>query len=292
MIGGIDLGTSCLTDSTVSIHGNEDQRHLPLSTSIYPAFKYTDLNWYLSKTGSAWNYRNPAFPTPFIFHTTGSLDDPTYQGDNLQPALDASKRGAMYYRPSAGHPAGGMFVHWDWLRNFRKNRSFLAFVNRSYDDFQNYSGNGYMNDLTKHGWDPETIVDDTGHYRVTLTGTGTADVTLRNLQKLQHSPGTVFNVTINGANSGQVTADEFGLITIPHVRSPATINLINPILVSIRHQNPAGSNVLNKAKLGNQIEEFTVNGKRMTTSQKRGLGVYIRQTNTTKTGQRLTINIR
>ena len=158
------------------------------------------------------------------------LDDPTNQGDNLQPALDVSRRGAMYYRPNDGHGAGGMYIRWKWLRNFKRNQSFLAFTNRSYDDFTITdglgSGIGYINDLTKHGWDPATIVDETNHYSVILTGTGTADVTLRNLQNFTHAPGTVYDATINSSPVASVTADEFGLVTIPAVANSAVIDLV------------------------------------------------------------------
>ena len=207
------------------VPGNADQKYLPLSATLYPAFRYTDLNWYFGRTGSVWNYRDPAFETPFVFVTTGSQDDPGNQGDNLMPSLEDSRRGAMYYRIDAGHTAGGIFVRWNWLRNFRKDRSFLVFTNRTYDDFQNFSGNGYMNDLTKHGWDPDSIVDGPAHYHVKLLGTGTADVTLRNLQKLVHTPGTTYAVTINGTSVAGIAADQYGLVTIPGVANAASIDL-------------------------------------------------------------------
>jgi hypothetical protein len=76
-----------------------------------------------------------------------------------------------------------------------------------------------------HGWDHTTIVDESNHYYVRLTGTGTADVTLRRLQNLKHDPGTVYDLKINGSSRGQITADRWGLVTIPQVADDASIDL-------------------------------------------------------------------
>jgi hypothetical protein len=93
--------------------------------------------------------------------------------------------------------------------------------------------------LTVHGWDPSTIVDEAGHYYVKLTGTGTADVTLRRLQNLVHAPGTEYNVTINGSSAGKVTADEYGLVTIPQVANDASIDLVvTTTALAARTQRP------------------------------------------------------
>lgn len=281
LIGGVSHTGYCTIDSQVMVQGNADQKYLSQLTTLFPAFRYTDLNWYFGRTDSVWNYRNPGFETPFVFVTTGSQDDPGNQGDNLLPALDDSRRGSMYYRINAGHTAGGIYVRWNWLRNFRKNRSFLAFTNRTYDDFQNFSGNGYMNDLTKHGWDPDSIIDEPTHYHVKLTGTGTADVTLRNLQKLVHTPGTTYTVTINGVAAAGVTADQYGLVTIPKVANAAAIDLkIGTTSIG----KPAGRNFLQVSLAGaagtNQI--YSLSGKKIIRQDLSGshsakmVGVYIK----------------
>jgi hypothetical protein len=97
-------------------------------------------------------------------------------------------------------------------------------------------------------------VDEASHYYVKLTGSGTADVTLRRLQNLVHTPGTVYNVTVNGSSAGQVTADQYGLVTIPQVADDASIDLtvvttdgkkarpVNTAVTSLRiTPNPANS---------------------------------------------------
>jgi hypothetical protein len=238
MIGGISGGSNgCDPDPTVTVKGNEDQPHLPLGQDI-PAYQYTDLNWYFNKTGDTWNYRDPGFPSPFAFFTNGDADDQENQGDNLQPALESSRRGYQYYRASGGHTGGGTFFRWRWVRKFRRDQSFLAFTNRNYG-LSNFNSTGTFNDLTVHGWDPSTIVDEAGHYYVKLTGTGTADVTLRRLQNLVHAPGTEYNVTINGSSAGKVTADEYGLVTIPQVANDASIDLVvTTTALAARTQRP------------------------------------------------------
>jgi hypothetical protein len=287
LIGGIALSGACGIDSSVMIAGNADQKQLPLSTTFYRVFQYTDLNWYLGKTAATWNYRDPGFETPFIFHTTGSQDDPANQGDNLEPALDSSRRGAMYYRPDAGHSAGGIFLRWNWLRNFRKNRSFLAFTKRSNDDFQNYAGNGFMNDLTRHGWDPDSIIDEATHYHAKLTGTGTADVTLRNLQRLGHAPGTAYTVTVNGGTVPQVIADQYGCVTVPQVANAAAIDLVVAGTTTIQGPASHNSRFFQSARTTGSEEYFSLTGKKIVRHDHlRCLrGVYVVRS---KTGNRAT----
>jgi pimeloyl-ACP methyl ester carboxylesterase len=228
LIGGIDVGSGadrhCEIDSSVMIMGNADQTRLPLSDQAYHAFQYTDLGWYFGKTGDTWNYRDPSFPTPYIFFTNGDNDNPENQGDPLQPSLELSQRGYSYYRASGGHTAGQVLVRWNRLRNFRKDQSYLAFTARDYGN-NDLSQVGDFNPLDVRGWDHTTIEDEPGRYYVQLTGSGTSDVTLRRLQNLQHHPGTVYDVTINGQAAGQVAADEFGLVTIPGVADDAALEL-------------------------------------------------------------------
>ncbi|MFP4521335.1 MAG: T9SS type A sorting domain-containing protein [Fibrobacterota bacterium] len=228
IVGGIQGesgGTKyCDPDSSVKIRGNRDQLYLGVTDELYHAFDYTDLGWYFGKTGDNWNYRDPSFPTPFINFTNGDGDNPEAQGDNLQPSLEESRRGYMYHRASGGHTGGGVFIRWNRLCNFRKDQSYLAFTDRNYG-LNNFSNTGYFNPLETRGWDHTTIIDETNHYYVELTGSGTSDVTLRRLQNLVHTPGTVYNLQINGSSAGQVTADEYGLVTIQDVVDDATIDL-------------------------------------------------------------------
>jgi pimeloyl-ACP methyl ester carboxylesterase len=202
----------------VFIKGNADQLHIPLSNTEYNAKDYTDLAWWLT------TYRNPGWPTPFAFFGDGINDDIQGQGDHLQPAMESQKRGYYYDRADAGHGGDDPYIHMNWLVNFRRDQSFLAFTNRSYG-LNSLTAVGEMNDLQIHGWDPSTIVDQADYYEVTLTGTGTADVTIRRIQNLKHGPGSLYNLTIDGTPTGEVTADANGLITINQVADDATIGL-------------------------------------------------------------------
>jgi len=201
-----------------------DQVHLATDkTKLCSAWDYTDLAWYFGKTGETWNCRNPGFATPYIVFTNGAKDAPAVQGDNLQPVLEAQRRGYSFIRHGGGH-SDGNFVRFRYLRRFRKDQSFLAMTRRSYG-INDLSKTGVFNPLDVHGWDPDTIVDTPDRYAVTLTGKGKADVTLRRLQKLVHAPGTVYDVKISGRATGQIKADQFGLVTIPQVADDAKIEL-------------------------------------------------------------------
>ena len=203
---------------------NADQVYLGVDkTRAISAWDYTDLAWYFGKAGQKWNFRDPGFPTPYIYFTNGAKDAPKAQGDHLQPVLEESRRGYTFNRHGGGH-SDGNFIRFRYLRNFRKNQSFLAFTGRDYGP-KDVTTTGVFNDLAVHGWDPAGIVDGPARYAVKLTGKGTADVTLRRLQKLRHEPGTAYRVKINGRAAPQVTADAFGLITIPQVADDAAIEL-------------------------------------------------------------------
>jgi hypothetical protein len=217
----------CYPDSTVMIKGNEDQPYLGVSTDEYVAGLYTDLGWYFGTddgtAGGTWNYRDPGFPTPFMFFSSGGSDNPPAQGDNLQPSLEISRRGYTFNRYDGGH-SGFNWLKFNWLRGFRKDQSYLAFTNRDYG-VNSLSQTGYFNDLNTRGWDPSTIIDSSDHYEVKLTGTGTSDVTIRRIQNLQHGPGSVYALKINSVAQSDVTADQYGLITIPQVADDALIRL-------------------------------------------------------------------
>lgn len=180
----------------------------------YPARDYSNLAWWLT------TYRNPAWETTFINITGGALDIATpiaSGGDLMQPVFDAQKRGFFFNRHGGGH-SEDCFVQMNWMANFRRNQSFLAFTNRV-----GYGVNpgevGYINDLYAMSWDPATIVDQTHRYEVRLVGTGTADVTPRRLQRFQVRPGGAYRYWINSKSGPgtRVTADAQGLLTIPGV---------------------------------------------------------------------------
>ncbi|OGJ86522.1 MAG: hypothetical protein A2268_15720 [Candidatus Raymondbacteria bacterium RifOxyA12_full_50_37] len=211
---------------TVYIKVNADQTHLPLGPELR-AMDYTNLAYYLDQV------RDPSWPAPFAMFS-GNVppvyghNDLNHMGDNLWPVLEAQKRGYVYLRGNSFNLFnGGM----QYMQNFRRNQSFLAFTNRNYglNDCLYLDGcttTGRFNDIAVHGWDHTTIVDETNHYYVKLTGAGTADVTLRRLQQLVHTPGTVYDLKINNTASGQITADQYGLVTIPQVADAASIDLV------------------------------------------------------------------
>ncbi len=192
--------------------------------SEYPARDYSNLAWWLE------NYRSPSFPAPFMIITAG-LDDeivPAASGaDLMAPVLDAQKRCFFYYRHQWGH-SEACFVQLNRMWNFRLSRSFPAFTNRSgYGVALNEIGN--INDLYQFSWNPDTIVDLPNRYEVQLTGTGTADVTLRNLQNFQVEPYASYEYRLDDPSAPPmpITADQFGLLTVPSVSGPRRL-IITP----------------------------------------------------------------
>jgi predicted esterase len=194
----------------------------------YSARDYSNLVWWLS------NYHDSAFETPFINITAGTEDEivsATSGGDFMRQVLDSQKRGFFYYRHSGGHSSVA-FVQMNWMWNFRLNQSFLAFTNRSGygikpDQTVNpWVSNGYasggINNLYEFGWDPDTIIDQPGQYRVQLTGSGTADVTFRRLQAFKVTAGAAYNYWLDNKSGTGTTvyADANGLLTIAAVSGP------------------------------------------------------------------------
>ncbi|OGJ85728.1 MAG: hypothetical protein A2268_11715 [Candidatus Raymondbacteria bacterium RifOxyA12_full_50_37] len=224
MIGSMGSYPAIEYDPNTMIKGNADQAYLGIMEEEYAAGLYTDLGWYFGPDGSGgWNFRNPGFPTPYVFFTNGANDNPVAQGDNVQPSLELQRRGYTFYRHSGGH-SDQNFMRYRRLRNFRKDQSYLAFTNRDYG-INSLSQTGWFNDLDVHGWDHTTIKDSAGFYEVRLTGIGTADITLQRLQRLQHGAGSIYEVRLDGVPGDTVTADEYGLITIPHVSGGALLRL-------------------------------------------------------------------
>jgi pimeloyl-ACP methyl ester carboxylesterase len=198
--------------------------------AAYPARDYSNLAWWLT------TYRNPAWEMTFMTFTGGVLDVATpiaSGGDLMQPVFDAQRRGFFYSRHAWGH-SEDVFVQMNWMANFRRNQSFLAFTNRS-----SYGVNpgevGYINDLYALSWDPATIVDQPHRYEVRLVGTGTADVTLRRLQQFRVGPGRTYVYWLNSKTGPgtRVAADPYGLLTIPAVSGGQLI-----IVESLDHRTP------------------------------------------------------
>jgi hypothetical protein len=197
----------------------------------YPARDYSNLAWWLT------NYRQAGWDTPFVAITAGTADDivPMASGGDLMfPVLDAQKRGFFYHRHAEGH-SDYCFVQMNRLANFRRDQSFLAFTNRSGFGVEP-PATGYINDLYACSWDPASIVDQPRHYEVRLVGSGTADVTLRRLQRFRTIAHGAYRYWLNSQTGPgtPVRADASGLLTIPGV-SGGQLLLVEPV------GNPAGS---------------------------------------------------
>ncbi len=194
--------------------------------AAYPARDYSNLSWWLQ------NYRDASWETPFINITAGTGDTTVplaSGGDLMRPVLDAQRRGFFYFRHNGEH-SDAAFVQMNWMWNFRRNQSFLAFTNRSGYGIANnatvdpwgscteYTCGG-INDLYSFGWDPSSILDQTDHYEVRIEGTGTADVTLRRLQHFLVTPGGSYRYWLDDSQGtgALITADADGLLTVPAV---------------------------------------------------------------------------
>ncbi len=188
----------------------------------YASRDFNDLSWWLPHVLGA------GADIPFAFMTHGTADDSVPMasgGDLMQPVLDAQKRGFSYLRTNGGH-SSDTYVQLNWMWNFRRDQSFLAFTNRV--GYGAAPGTlGTINDLSVLSWDPTTLVDTADLYSVALVGTGSADVTLRRLQNLPHNPGQTYTLYLDAvtANGTTITADVNGLVTLPGLTGGHTILL-------------------------------------------------------------------
>ena len=133
-------------------------------------------------------------------------------------------------------------VHtFDWL-SVRRDEAYAVFTGASCDDlppwgrFPDAGRDRYTGDISPgqvnayFRWkavvdEPELFEmnlwivspDELGSKMFTPPDTATADVTLRRLQHLEHAPGTRYAWTF-GDLSGEIAADEWGLITLPGLR--------------------------------------------------------------------------
>lgn len=194
----------------------------------YSAREYSDLSWWLTE------YNDASYETPFINITAGINDDivqASSGGDLMRPVFDTQKRGYFYMRhDSEDAHSAACFVRMNWMWNFRLNQSFLAFTNRSgygigVNETVHAWDEGGINDPREFGWDPASIVDTTDLYQVQLTGSGTADITLRRVQNFPITAGATYIYWLD-TESGPgttITADQNGLLTVPAVTGPRKI---------------------------------------------------------------------
>nr|HPJ89620.1 hypothetical protein [Thermotogota bacterium]HPR96803.1 hypothetical protein [Thermotogota bacterium] len=128
-----------------------------------------------------------------------------------------------YHRHNGEH-SEDCFMQLNWLFNFRKNQSYLVFTDRSgygiaegefvgMGTWEGYVSGG-INDLYEMGWDPSSVTDTVSEYSVQLTGSGTADCTIRNLQNFTVTPLTEYRYSVNNGTTEYVTSDEDALITL------------------------------------------------------------------------------
>ncbi len=186
----------------------------------YPARSFSNLSWWLNQVHGARR------PIPFVNMTAGTADEivpAASGGDLMNTVFDLQKRGFFYHRHWSGH-SEDCFVQLNWMWNFRLDQSFLAFTHRrGYgirpDETVSPDTEGGVNDLHQMGWDPASIVDQPDHYEVRLTGSGTADVTLRRLQHFRVIPDGCYRYRVNagGTDATTVIADHHGLLTVADV---------------------------------------------------------------------------
>jgi hypothetical protein len=126
-------------------------------------------------------------------------------------------------------PGGGERV---MTLDLRADQSLPAFTRSSLDGDL---GNGDANSGDPEGqlnggliWEPRSIVDEAGVWEITLRVTdgaradrATADVTPRRRQQFKTRPGDVVSWTTQASGrviqSGEATADQWGLVTVPQV---------------------------------------------------------------------------
>jgi hypothetical protein len=186
------------------------------------------------------------FPIILMFARKGDDAIPWGQMPPFFAALDASEHiGGIVYWCQGDHVSGEnpseVFSEWsseeeyqDWIYQFVRNQSYPILSRFSLND---NPGNGDPADGDLRGgfnrfprWDSDTVVDTADRWEMSLrlhaaapVSTARADVTLRRLQGLDHTPGTHYawenrQQTANTViQSGTVLADANGLITLPDV---------------------------------------------------------------------------
>src|SRR5262249_13833295 len=147
---------------------------------------------------------------------------------DMVKALTASHHGFAFAWNNGGHGEGGRpMVHiskYFGAEKFARNRSYPAFGNSSLD---NNMGNGDPKDgdlegAINLGFDWKDVLDEEGRWSVTLANDlakdeMTVDVTPRRCQKFKPRPGEQVRWTTSNGDSGSITVDKWGLVTVPKV---------------------------------------------------------------------------
>jgi predicted esterase len=184
----------------------------------YLAHEYTDMSWFIAAhRGQSWEAmvgESLQYCPPYVLMTHGSTDDAVdiASADRFAATMDSLKYGYSYFRHGGGHSEHN-FARSDWMLNFRKNRPYFAFSQNSTNTAS------FTNNLNAVGWDPRSVAEDSLHVEVVLTGSGTADVTPRNLQHLRFVPGETYYYwrDTNEGEGSPVVADDRGGVTVPGV---------------------------------------------------------------------------
>jgi pimeloyl-ACP methyl ester carboxylesterase len=204
-----------------------------------PVWDYFSDVWYLR--------HHPEQETPFITFSNGKNDGAIGwpQAQEFYKAMQDTKRPHVFNWGQQGHSQRAIMpVTFDQRVNpldLRIDQSLPAFTSCSLD---NNPGNGDPADGDAEGgvnlyltWNTTTIVDEASKWEldVSLTDkapkdTCTVDLTPRRLQKFKVKTGdkVTWTNTSNGAKlqSGNVTADQHGLVTLPALTVTKTGNRI------------------------------------------------------------------
>ena len=207
-----------------------------------PAFDYFNDEWYLRQ--------NPASETPLICFSNGKNDGAIGwpQARDFWKALQDTRRPHVFVWGQAGHGQraslpGPQPAERELGLDVRLDRTLPAFTHCSLDD---NAGNGDPKDGDLTGqsnmylyWDTDDKAIDDGPDKWALTlrlsekapkSECTVDVTPRRCQQFKPKPGAKLTWTNTIATdakeiqSGEVTADQWGLVTVPQVKVSATGN--------------------------------------------------------------------
>jgi hypothetical protein len=186
------------------------------------------------------------FPLMLTFARKGDVDVPWGQYPAFFATMDSSRHlGGILYWTQGEHAHGEepsqVFPEWssteeydDWIYQFVHDQSYPAFSNFTLNgdpgrgDPAAGDPRGGFNRFPR--WDTADIVDTPGRWEMTMrlhsaapSSAAAADVTLRRLQALVHTPGAAYSWENRQGpgevvvQSGEVSADENGLITLPRV---------------------------------------------------------------------------
>ena len=147
---------------------------------------------------------------------------------DMVQALTANHHGFAFAWNDGGHSEGGrpmgLITKYYPATKFARNVSYPAFGRSSIDS---KLGGGSKDDGDREGginlgFDWKDVIDEEGKWSVTVSNelcqdTMTVDVTPRRCQKFKLQPGAECQWTTSTGASGTVTADAWGLVTVPSV---------------------------------------------------------------------------